>query len=719
MGNSLRSIFKRLKYIYIFDIGGSHNMGQTIIYNKTILTTLYAAIFLLAVMMPFASASSPPPMMDGCAMSVAHLEATCAGGDIVTDNYAGSCRQVICETEGASMKALACDKPGLPIPEYYEVYRQSVEGSGISEICLGDACVGTRGFALGDSFPICNGVSEAYCGDGIVNQDWEECDGYAGVPPGYYCTQDCELRPIHDDEVCVIDHRTQTQGGWGTSDHGDNPGAYRDANFDGAFPDGVMIGIEGEWRALFETSSDVEAFLPQGGEAAPLGQNYLNPLTTDAGVLAGQALSLKLSLGFDAYDPDFSGSDTPLSVLVLNTGYCEGMSVQQVMHEADLVLAGMGTFTPYEINECLDLINNNFVDGTTDRGYLECPPKDVPPVDPACPLDKRHYDHVIEIFERIRTDRGFEDSVTSKYPVSLMPGKYKVTLVADDGHERREYQIQPHEQYALEFFKSSNSVGVTRATSDLEDEVEYARVIETVETAFHLPDGADHIRGVHAYYPHENPNSLNVVCVGLKEEKEVDKLSCEDAIRYGLLTGSIDGNDAVVHNNANVPFDVSLVSYKMPSGRIEDQILYDVDTKVVYPKSSEELSVDTPDCMYQIDLICGPVLHSHPDYADRLIDSRFGNIGDYCKIKGDGTAKLSIAPWFPKDKSYVFICETDFEATSYDWYFGDGNHLLNIHNDNVWHTFHDYGMYHVTCVATDGVQEASDSMLVQVGEAYV
>ena len=32
---------------------------------------------------------------------------------------------------------------------------------------------------------------------------------------------------------------------------------------------------------------------------------------------------------------------------------------------------------------------------------------------------------------------------------------------------------------------------------------------------------------------------------------------------------------------------------------------------------------------------------------------------------------VSVAPWFPQELDYVFLCEAGFTPTSYDWYFGD------------------------------------------------
>ncbi|NNC83599.1 MAG: hypothetical protein HKN79_08475, partial [Flavobacteriales bacterium] len=100
-------------------------------------------------------------------------------------------------------------------------------------------------------------------------------------------------------------HRTQTQGGWGTSASGNNPGAYRDANFNLAFPDGIILGCE--QTVAFTSSSAVEEFLPSGGSPAALSASYVDPSDLN-NVLIGQTLALTLSVGFDLYDPSFSNS---------------------------------------------------------------------------------------------------------------------------------------------------------------------------------------------------------------------------------------------------------------------------------------------------------------------------------------------------------------------------------------------------------------------------
>lgn len=176
--------------------------------------------------------------------------------------------------------------------------------------------------------------------------------------------------------------RTQTQGGWGSVANGNNVGAYRDANFAGAFPDGLIIGdifaVAGGsenlgFYAYFEESADIEAFLPRGGTAAPFEADYYNPVNSEggeAGVLAGQVTALSLNVGFDNYDDDFGDNQSKLENFYANEEavLCGEMTVGEVLAEANLVLSGQESdFSSSEISDCADEINNKFVDGENEE----------------------------------------------------------------------------------------------------------------------------------------------------------------------------------------------------------------------------------------------------------------------------------------------------------------------------------------------------------------
>jgi hypothetical protein len=166
--------------------------------------------------------------------------------------------------------------------------------------------------------------------------------------------------------------RTQTQGGWGTRCRGHNPGCYRDANFDSCFPQGLLAGCEPGNSILLTSSEAVKEFLPQGGSPAALAQDHTDP-DGRIGVLAGQVVALTLNVQFDLCDPNFGESGTNLANLVVieDERECYGMTVQQVLDLANAILGGCSTaLTPSQINDCVTKINENYVDGEQDNGFL-------------------------------------------------------------------------------------------------------------------------------------------------------------------------------------------------------------------------------------------------------------------------------------------------------------------------------------------------------------
>ena len=89
--------------------------------------------------------------------------------------------------------------------------------------------------------------------------------------------------------------RTQTQGGWGSSASGNNPGAYRDLHFDQAFPNGLSIGCD--FTLTLTSSEAVQEFLPSGGTASQLTEDLIDPFGYE-NVLAGQLVAIRLSIKF-------------------------------------------------------------------------------------------------------------------------------------------------------------------------------------------------------------------------------------------------------------------------------------------------------------------------------------------------------------------------------------------------------------------------------------
>jgi hypothetical protein len=121
---------------------------------------------------------------------------------------------------------------------------------------------------------------------------------------------------------------------------------------------------------------------------------------------------------------------------------------------------------------------------------------------------------------------------------NLTAGNYSVTLVSYDsypGRNNTNASQQSFEQYYISFFKDEISVKNTSSTYDLEDNVEFAQNITSMNIS--LTNGADSIQAFHAKYE-ERPtsngqNSLNALCVGIKKiEEEICEFNIN--IRYNF-----------------------------------------------------------------------------------------------------------------------------------------------------------------------------------------
>lgn len=265
-------------------------------------------------------------------------------------------------------------KNGNPIPgqfQYKSVFNPLTD-SAIFEIPLDDF-LGTSLFIAAHAV-----VVRLNSQGGVLAREtgWGHGPGFPGKNWATYIryqVQPCDPPPPPDGELA---HRTQTQGGWGSGAHGNNPGAFRDANFAGCFPSGIEIGCAEGPSLEFLSSSAIQAFLPQGGTPGVLVESAVDPLSSSGGVLAGQVLALALNVGFDECLPDFGASDVPLASLVVQdpTSACLGLTVAQVLDLGHVILGGCGgSLSASAINGCVSRINENFVDGSIDLGFLALP----------------------------------------------------------------------------------------------------------------------------------------------------------------------------------------------------------------------------------------------------------------------------------------------------------------------------------------------------------
>lgn len=168
--------------------------------------------------------------------------------------------------------------------------------------------------------------------------------------------------------------RTYTQGGWGAEPSGNNPGVYLHANFAGAFPSGLTIGCD---NTLTLTSAQVITdWLPSGTTPSllPAG-NMVDDITYD-NVFASQLVAATLNVVFDQYDANFSPSPDALADRLMNVAPFNGMTVAQLLAEANNAIGGCATsYGLSELTGALDAINNNYHNGTQSNGNLICDDK--------------------------------------------------------------------------------------------------------------------------------------------------------------------------------------------------------------------------------------------------------------------------------------------------------------------------------------------------------
>ncbi|MEI7812991.1 MAG: SdrD B-like domain-containing protein, partial [Ignavibacteria bacterium] len=163
---------------------------------------------------------------------------------------------------------------------------------------------------------------------------------------------------------------TYTQGGWGGPSNG-GPGKIRDANFSLVFPQGLTVG--GLKTLTLSSVAAVQVLLPTKGTAGVLTQNYSNASSTNAGVFAGQVVSLSLNVAFDRAGV-FGVKPYKLEELVVVSGAFAGKTVGEILALANTAIGGSATgYSITALNTIVDQLNNNFDNGTQDLGAVTCP----------------------------------------------------------------------------------------------------------------------------------------------------------------------------------------------------------------------------------------------------------------------------------------------------------------------------------------------------------
>jgi hypothetical protein len=198
------------------------------------------------------------------------------------------------------------------------------------------------------------------CSSSVEDVDYEDSEAVYTCP----CEPEIDTTVFNPCRLIPGDFRTQTMGGWGQDNcNGDNPACYRNANFASAFPSGVSVGCGGGGYSLnFTTSAAISVFLPCGGQPTSLSESGTN-ISCIPNVLAGQLLAAKLSLGFDAADPNFGNAPVAASELTIDEGAYAGWTIQQIVNRADSVLGGCLNESASNLSDALTIFNESFVSG--------------------------------------------------------------------------------------------------------------------------------------------------------------------------------------------------------------------------------------------------------------------------------------------------------------------------------------------------------------------
>ena len=181
------------------------------------------------------------------------------------------------------------------------------------------------------------------------------------------------LKSAMDNECDLSGFETFTMGGWGGPNAGDNPGTVRDAYFDDVYDDDLIVGDDDGYTLTFETSGDIQSFLPEGGQPDILSQSYINP-TGGVGVFAGQVTAAILNRDYSEAGHLGDNDDYHLGELIFVDGPFEDMTIDEFLDIAQTALSGegLGDYTASQYSGAATNINENFIDGNN-NGAFTCP----------------------------------------------------------------------------------------------------------------------------------------------------------------------------------------------------------------------------------------------------------------------------------------------------------------------------------------------------------
>jgi PKD repeat protein len=225
-------------------------------------------------------------------------------------------------------------------------------------------------------------------------------------------------------ELNCSGYRTYTQGGYANNG---TPGQYLLLNhYNNCFSAGLTVGCSGNFTMKWNNYTDLRKFLKSHGTgpSVALTANYTN-LTVAHCEFEKQVVTLTLNIGFDRCDPCFASAASHLDNLVVTFPPFNGLTVGQVLAEANNALGGCGSiYSLSNLNAVVTAINESF-DPSICNGKIDYTTED---------CRTQFYDQTISLNGSVITgcywDFGDGTSSNSRTPLHTyqLPGIYNVCL---------------------------------------------------------------------------------------------------------------------------------------------------------------------------------------------------------------------------------------------------------------------------------------------------
>ncbi|MCK4540492.1 DUF11 domain-containing protein [Candidatus Parcubacteria bacterium] len=180
-------------------------------------------------------------------------------------------------------------------------------GNGIIDQEIGEQCDDGNDYDGDGCSSTCqtegNGGEDSYCGDGIKNQESEECDGSDGVPSGYHCTAQCILEadsnggggggstPLslrNEQVVCVSE--TEVEVTWLTNKYAAGRVVYGTESQ-------ISIGASPNYGYTYSTNASVDNLMSHFTNIAGLANNtyYFRPIANISPDTFGKEISFNMA----------------------------------------------------------------------------------------------------------------------------------------------------------------------------------------------------------------------------------------------------------------------------------------------------------------------------------------------------------------------------------------------------------------------------------------